>query len=186
MRGRKKSYVISVPGILGALALPIDLFGVATVIADNLSLAAGLVPWVGMIVAAGFGTWLSISLATDGPRYYKMRQRRTRRSITAIMQRVADSMEWYSDTGESSFSVHEDHTLQSERSRADINIDIEKLECMGLMPRPTNRKTRHHDIANQLYRTIPVVERKGVCKARDQIRAMNAFWKERAEKGKSQ
>ena len=183
MRVRKKSYVISVSGIVGALTLSGDLFGIATMIADNFSLAVAFFPWIGTVFAAGFGTWLLISVATDGPRYYNVRKRQRRRSIIATMQRVADAMEWYADTGENSFSIHEDHTWSSEKTRADISLDIEQLERMALMPQPRNKRTRHNDIANHLYRTIPIVERKGICHARESTRAINAFWKERAEKG---
>ncbi len=182
MRARKKSYAISVSGIVAAITLSDDLFGVAAMISDNLSLAVAFVPWIGTVLAFGFGTWLLLSLATDGPRYYKLRERRTRRRISATMQRVADAMEWYTDTGESSFSVYDDHTWSSEKTRADISVDIEQLERMALMPQPKNQRTRHNDIANHLYRTIPILERKGICQAREATRSMNAFWKERVEK----
>ena len=182
MRPRKKSYVISVAGIVAALTLPNDLFGIATMISDHFSLAIAFAPWVGTTLAAAFGTWLFLSVAIDGPRYYTLKTRQRRRRIIAIMQRVADAMEWYADTGESSFSVYEDHTRPSERERADIGLDIEQLERLELMPLPRNEKTRHNDVANYLYRTIPVVERKGISHARAMTRTINDFWKKRAGK----
>ena len=183
MRPRRKSYIISVAGIVAALTLPIDLFGIATMISDHFSLAIAFAPWVGTTLAAAFGTWLLLSVAVDGPRYYNLKKRHRRRRIIAIMQRVADAMEWYADTGESSFSVHEDHTWPSERERADIRLDIEQLERLELMPLPRNEKTRHNDVANHLYRTIPVVERKGISHAQEMTRSMNVFWEKHAKKG---
>ena len=183
MRPRKKSYVISVSGIVAALTLSSDLFGIATMISGHFSLAIAFAPWVGTTLAAGFGTWFLLSVAIDGPRYYNLKKRQRRRRTIATMQRVADAMEWYADTGESSFSVYEDHTWSSERTRADISLDVEQLERLELMPLPRNKKTRHNDVANHLYRTIPVVERKGISHAREMTRNMNAFWKKHAEKG---
>ena len=163
--------------------MPNDLFGIATMISEHFSLAIALAPWVGTTLAAAFGTWLLLSVAVDGPRYYNLKRRQRRRRITAIMQRVADAMEWYVDTGESSFSVYEDHTWSSDRRRADIGLDIEQLERLELMPLPRNKITRHNDIANHLYRTIPVIERKGISHAREMTRSMNAFWEKHAKKG---
>ena len=178
---RRKPLIFGVPGFFGSLALPSDLFGLAAMISKELELVTAFLPWVGTVLAAGFGVWLLLFLAIDIPRYERLRERQKRRRIAATMQRVADAMCWYAATGENSFAVSDERTRPTERERAGIGLDIEELKRMALMPNPTKERTEHNDIANQLYRTIPVLERKGIPQAQEQTRAMNAFWKERGD-----
>ena len=173
----KTSYSISVAGVVGGIMLPRDIFGVATMIADKWPIIEAFLPWIGTVLVVGFGTWLTLSLVIDVPRYCRRRVARKRRRITATMQRVANGIEWYVDTGGNAFARHSERVWKTERSRTDINIDIQRLERMDIMPCPTNERTRHYDIANHLYRTISILERCGVRKAREFTKSMNVTWK---------
>ena len=173
---RKTSYSISVSGVVGGIMLPSDILGVATMIADKWPIVEACLPWVGTVLAVGFGTWLTLSSAIDVPRYCRRRVARERRRITITMERVAHNMEWYVATGEDAFDTHSERAWATERSRTDMRLDIQWLERIGLMPCPTNARTRHCDIANHLCRTIPVLKRHGVRKAKKFTKLMNIFW----------
>ena len=100
------------------------------------------------------------------------------------MLHVANNIEWYIDTGESSFAKHDEHTWQSERQKTEVRLDIEELEKLGLMPHPTDERTQHNDIANHLFRMIPTVEREGIRTAKKMTQVMNAVWKGEYSSGK--
>ena len=180
---QKFGYPISLAGIVGGLMLPNDILDVVTMVAKNWPLMQALLPWFGVMMVVGFGTWFLMMLSRDVPRSLSRRRDAVKNSRANTMRIVAENLEWYYETGSDLFPVSTQHVLKTEETNGRIRLAIEALEGLNLMPLPQekmpdgNTRLRYRDAANFLYRTIPVVEEQGIGAAQKVISAMNEHWK---------
>ncbi len=187
---QKFGYPISLAGIVGGLMLPNDILEIVTVVAENWPIMQALLPWLGVMMAVGFGTWFLMMLSRDVPRglrkrrdAIKMRRDAIELSLARTMTMVAENLEWYFESGADSFPLSTQHVQKSEGHSTRVRLAMEALENANLMPLPQEKmpngslRLRYRDAANFLYRTIPVVEEQGIGPAQKIVTAMNEHWK---------
>ena len=170
---QKFSYPISLAGIFGGLMLPGDILSIVSTVAENWPIMKALLPWVGTMMAVGFGTWLVMCLLIDVPRFVRRKVREKRDYWSGVMTRVADDID----------AAIIDHVIPGSGKRAGaFRMDVDELQEKKLwprLPRIVNGKTRPNvDFASQiLYRMIPVVVKHGIRDAQRRIEKINRGWK---------
>ena len=170
---QRLGYPISLAGTVGALMLPNDILDIVTMVAKNWPVMQALLPWLGVMMAVGFGAWFFMMLSIDVPRFVRRKIREKRDYWCTVMRRVADDIQAASKEGR----------LIDPKISGECHVDIDDLRKKGLFPlvdvgitNSANGMDDREETAKALYRVIPVLDRHGFRTARNRVDRINRYW----------
>ena len=154
--------------------LPGDILSIVSTVAENWPIMKAFLPWVGTVMAVGFGTWLVMCLSFDVPRFVRRKVRERRDYWSSVIRRVADDIEHVNNE----LALHAGSKIYG-----NFRFDIDRLGDKQLFPILPTQDSQSGDeqmvlTARYLYQLSPIVETLGIRAAQRRVLLANQRWRE--------